>query len=74
MAHPTIPPRSSAMDGARSRARADLLWYTRHADALARWPVLAEPWAQEIERRRLDPAGGAGAEALPPPPSGRARP
>lgn len=43
------------MDGARSRARADLLWYMRHADALARWPVLAEPWAQEIERRRVGP-------------------
>jgi hypothetical protein len=40
---------------ARSRARADLLWYMRHADALARWPVLPEPWAQQLEQRRLDP-------------------
>lgn len=27
---------------ARSRAREDLLWYLRHADALARWPVIPE--------------------------------
>lgn len=40
---------------ARSRAREDLLWYMRHADALARWPVLTEPWAQHIEHRRLNP-------------------
>ena len=53
-----VPPSSSAAaDGARSRARADLVWYLRHADALARWPVLSEPWAQNIERRRLDPSG-----------------
>ena len=53
---------SPAGDGARSRARAELLWYMRHADALARWPVLAEPWAQRIERRRLERSG----EASPP--------
>lgn len=55
MPRPPPLPRSDAGDGARSRARADLIWYLRHADALARWPVLSEPWAQRIERRRLDP-------------------
>ncbi len=40
---------------ARSRAREDLLWYMRHADALARWPVLSEPWAQRLEHHRLNP-------------------
>lgn len=54
---------SPAGDGARSRARADLIWYLRHAEALARWPVLAEPWAQTIERRRLDPPAGEAARA-----------
>jgi hypothetical protein len=39
----------------RLRARADLLWYLRHADALARWPVLTEEWAQRVEHRRLAP-------------------
>ena len=52
----TTPP--AAPDDARSRARADLLWYLRHADALARWPVLAEAWAQRIELRRLGPPDG----------------
>lgn len=55
MPRPIPPTPSSAGDGARSRARADLIWYLRHADALARWPVLTEPWAQRIELRRLDP-------------------
>ena len=40
---------------ARSRAREDLLWYMRHADALARWPVIPEQWAQHVEQRRLNP-------------------
>lgn len=62
MSNPTPPP-SLAGDGARSRARADLIWYLRHADALARWPVLTEPWAQTIERRRLDPAGDSPQQA-----------
>lgn len=52
---PFVPPPSAAADGARSRARAELVWYLRHADALARWPVIAEPWAQALERRRLAP-------------------
>jgi hypothetical protein len=42
-------------DDPRLRARADLLWYLRHADALARWPVLGEEWAQQVEHRRLAP-------------------
>ena len=52
-------------DDPRMRARAELLWYLRHADALARWPVLAEPWAQRIERRRLEPGAGDGGGAPP---------
>ena len=55
----TSPP--SPPDDPRLRARADLLWYLRHADALARWPVLREEWAQRIEDRRLAPAEGRGA-------------
>jgi hypothetical protein len=61
----TTPP-AGQPDDPRLRARADLLWYLRHADALARWPALKEPWAQRIERRRLAPddgrpPGGSGA-------------
>lgn len=37
---------------ARDRARPELLWYIRHEEALGRWPVLDEPWAQRIEDRR----------------------
>ncbi len=51
----TSPP--GPPDDPRLRARADLLWYLRHADALARWPVLREEWALRIERRRIEPAG-----------------
>ena len=29
---------------------------TRHSAVLARWPVLAEPWAQDLERRRVNAA------------------
>ena len=57
MTSPPRQPPSPAADGARSRARADLVWYLRHADALARWPVLAEPWARRIEDRRLNRTG-----------------
>jgi len=53
---PTTPP-PPARDDARSRARADLIWYLRHAEALARWPVLGEPWARRIEDRRLNRTG-----------------
>jgi hypothetical protein len=57
----TTPPAGQPEDP-RLRARADLLWYLRHADALARWPVLREEWAQRIELRRLEPPerGGGG--------------
>jgi hypothetical protein len=51
----TEPSPATPGDDPRLRARADLLWYLRHADALARWPVLREAWAQRIELRRLDP-------------------
>ena len=37
----------------RNFARAEGLWYMRHADALARWPILDEPWARRIEAKRL---------------------
>ena len=43
-------------------ASADLLWYLRHADALARWPVLQEEWARRIERHRLEPPDRRGAD------------
>jgi hypothetical protein len=67
----TTPPPGSPAD-ARLRARAELLWYLRHADALARWPALAEPWAQRIEARRLTPRDGApDGSGAPPPASGR---
>lgn len=66
MADATTPRADSDLDP-RLRARADLLWYLRHADALARWPALKEPWAQRIERRRLAPEAerrdGRGARA-----------
>jgi hypothetical protein len=62
---PPDPPPVALGDDPRMRARAELLWYLRHADALARWPVLAEPWAQRIERRRLEPDGGGGGAAPP---------
>lgn len=57
MSSQTPPPPRSAGDGARSRARADLIWYLRHADALARWPVLNEQWARNIEDRRVNRTG-----------------
>lgn len=34
--------------------------HIRHASLLARWPVLAEPWAEAIERT-ADGAGGPAA-------------
>ncbi len=61
------PPASDPGEGARSRARADLVWYLRHADALARWPVLPEPWARAIERRRLEPGIDERSGTIPPP-------
>jgi len=40
---------------ARDRARAEHLWYMRHEQALARWPVIGEPWAMRVEEARLAP-------------------
>jgi hypothetical protein len=37
----------------RTFTRPEAVWYLRHAEALARWPVLTEAWAQAVERRRL---------------------
>lgn len=34
-------------DGANMR-------FARHAQLLARWPVLDEPWARAVESRRLE--------------------
>ncbi|HSJ73619.1 MAG TPA: hypothetical protein VK904_04825 [Miltoncostaeaceae bacterium] len=56
------PPSRAQPDDPRLRARADLLWYLRHADALARWPVLQEEWARRIERHRLEPPDRRGAD------------
>lgn len=28
--------------------------HIRHAEILARWPVIAEPWARRVETGRLD--------------------
>lgn len=36
----------------RNFARSENTWYLRHAEVLARWPVLPEEWALKIERRR----------------------
>jgi hypothetical protein len=58
-------------DDPRLRARADLIWYLRHAEMLARWPVLPEEWALRLERRRLAPGdevtGSSGPRAVEPP-------
>jgi hypothetical protein len=43
-----IPPET-----ARDRARPELVWFLRHQAALQRWPVISEPWAQQVEERRL---------------------
>lgn len=53
-------PGEDAADDPRLRARADLVWYLRHADALRRWPVLAEGWAQAVESHRLGGGEGSG--------------
>jgi hypothetical protein len=44
-----LPPQNTI----REQARAELVWFLRHADALARWPVIAEPWAVRQEEQRL---------------------
>lgn len=56
--HPSlVGMRSGSLLDGRMRPRADLVWYLRHADALARWPVLIEPWALRVELRRLAQPG-----------------
>jgi len=37
----------------RNFARPEGLHYLRHAEALARWPILDEAWARQIEAKRL---------------------
>lgn len=34
-------------------AKGENLRHVRHGEILARWPVLAEPWARRIEESRL---------------------
>ena len=69
MTSPSPPP--EPRDDPRLRARADLIWYLRHADMLSRWPVLPEEWALRLERRRLAPddelTGGSGRRPAEPP-------
>lgn len=43
----------SVPETVRDRARPELVWFLRHAAALARWPVIAEPWAIRLEERRV---------------------
>ncbi len=66
---------ASAGESRRNFARAEGLWYMRHAGVLARWPILAEGWAQRVEDRRLAaeaPGRGTGADAAAPGGSGAA--
>lgn len=54
-----------AGESRRNFAREEGLWYLRHAGVLARWPILAEGWAQRVEDRRLaaEAPGRSGAAA-----------
>lgn len=49
-----MPRRAVSGPEIRTFARTEGVWYLRHAGALARWPVLAEAWAQRVERLRLE--------------------
>ena len=66
MTPPSPPP--EPRDDPRLRARADLVWYLRHADMLSRWPVLPEQWALRLERRRLAPGDEVTESSGPRPP------
>ena len=44
----------TASDTRRVFAKPESVWYLRHAAALARWPVLAEPWARQVEHLRVE--------------------
>lgn len=46
-------PQQAATWENRNFARPEGLHFMRHADALARWPILDEEWARRIEARRL---------------------
>lgn len=50
MSDPPPPPASWEN---RNFARAEAIWFMRHASALKRWPVLAEDWARRVEARRV---------------------
>jgi hypothetical protein len=47
------PTRQKATWENRNFARPEGLHYLRHAEAMARWPILDEEWARRIEARRL---------------------
>jgi hypothetical protein len=49
----------------RERARPELLWYLRHEQALGRWPVIDEPWARRVERRRSAESAAPDSAHLP---------
>lgn len=49
----------AASSDPRGRARAELVWYLRHAGALGRWPVIEEEWARRVEDRRREEDPGA---------------
>jgi hypothetical protein len=50
-------PRDRATWENRNFARPEGLWFMRHRDALARWPVLDEAWARRVEAKRLAEEG-----------------
>jgi len=58
--NPEKRPGEPAGGDPRQRVRADLTWYLRHADALSRWPVIAEAWARAVERVRDADRGRGG--------------
>jgi hypothetical protein len=44
----------TASTSRRVFAKEEAVWYLRHAAALARWPVLPEPWARGLEHLRVE--------------------
>jgi hypothetical protein len=48
-----MPAVAAPAESRRNFARAEGVWYLRHASVLARWPILPEEWARRIEERRI---------------------